>query len=96
MVHLAVSRENNWSLSSWLAAKDNGLIMGVNFVVWGLRLDLQGPRWPTHCPLPQVRWVERRKGAFGSFQRVLLVLTLLETTKDNGLVLGVIIVVWGL
>ena len=49
----------------------------------------QGPRWPIHGPMQRVRWVERNKGAFGSFVRVLLVLTLLE----NGLILEVNIVV---
>ena len=43
----------------------------------------QGPRWPIHGPLPQVRWGERRKGAFGSFKRVLLVLTLLESGQGQ-------------
>ena len=37
----------------------------------------QEPRWPIHGPLAWVRWVERRKGAFGDFERVLLILTLL-------------------
>ena len=40
----------------------------------------QGPRWLIHGPLPRVRWVERRKGAFGSLERVLMVLTLLESS----------------
>ena len=35
--------------------------------------------WPIASNLPQVGWDERRKGAFGSFERVLLVLTLLES-----------------
>ena len=39
----------------------------------------QGPRWPIHGPMPRSRWVERRKGTFGRFKRVLLVLTLLES-----------------
>ena len=34
--------------------------------------DPKGPRWPTDGHIPQVRWVERRKGAFASFERVLL------------------------
>ena len=34
----------------------------------------QGTRWPIHGPSLLVRWVERRKGAFGSFERVLVVL----------------------
>ena len=37
-----------------------------------------------------------KKGAFGSFERVLLVLTLWKVAEENGLVLGVNIVVWGL
>ena len=41
--------------------------------------DPQGPRWLMHGPLPWVGWGERRKAAFGSFQRVLLVLPLLES-----------------
>ena len=32
-VHLADSREYNWSLPFWNAAKDNRLILGVNIVV---------------------------------------------------------------
>ena len=40
----------------------------------------QGRRWPIHGPLPQVRWVEKRKGAFGSFKRVLLVVTRRQKT----------------
>ena len=39
----------------------------------------QGPRWIRHSLMPQVRGVERKKGAFGSFERVLLFLTLLES-----------------
>ena len=39
----------------------------------------QGPRWIRHSLMPQVRWVERRKGAFGSFEKVLLVLSLLRS-----------------
>ena len=39
----------------------------------------QGPRWPIHGPMPRVRWVERRKGAFGSFERELLVLPFSES-----------------
>ena len=35
----------------------------------------QGSRWPIHGPSPHVRWVEKRKGPFGSLERVLLVLT---------------------
>ena len=34
------------------------------------------PRVPDG-PLPWVRWFERRRGAFGSFKRVLLVLNFL-------------------
>ena len=43
----------------------------------------RGPRWPIHGPPPYVRWVERRKGTFGSFERVLLVLTILESSKGK-------------
>ena len=54
--------------------------MGVNIVVWGFNGGPLGPRWPIHGPMQRVRWVERNKGAFGSFVRVLLVLTLLESS----------------
>ena len=36
MVHLAVLRENYWSFPSQKAAKENGLVLWVNIVVWGL------------------------------------------------------------
>ena len=36
MVHLAVLRENKWSFPSLKAAKENGLVLWVNIVVWGL------------------------------------------------------------
>ena len=39
----------------------------------------QGPRWLRHSLMPRVRWVERRKGAFGSFEKLLLVLSLLRS-----------------
>ena len=38
--------------------------------------DPKGPRWPIDGSMPRVRWVERGKGAFGSFERVFLFLTL--------------------
>ena len=47
-------------------------------VVGGPGFSLQGPGL-IHGPSMQVRWVERRKDASGSFERVLLVLTLLES-----------------
>ena len=65
--------------ASWKAAKENRLVLGVNIVVWGFNGGPQGPRWPIHGPMPWVRWVERRKGAFCSFERVLLVHTLLKS-----------------
>ena len=43
----------------------------------------QGLRWTIHGPLPWLWWVERRKGAFGSFERVLLVLNLLGEKGKN-------------
>ena len=79
-MHLAVSREYYWSLPSWKAAKENGLVLGVNIVFGGSNGGPQGPRWPIHGPMPRVSWVEKRKGAFGSFERVLLVLTLLKSS----------------
>ena len=46
---------------------------------WGSNGGPQGPIWPIHGPLSWVRGVERRKGAFGSFEKELLVLTLSES-----------------
>ena len=81
-VHLAVLREYYWSLPSWKAAKENGHVSGVNIVVLGLQCGSQGPIWtiygPINGPMPRVRWVERRKGAFGSFKRVFMVSNPLE------------------
>ena len=54
----------------------------------GSNWEPKGPRWLIDGPMPWVRWVERRKGAFGSFKRVLLVLALLEAAKDNGACFG--------
>ena len=48
----------------------------------------QGSRWRKHGPMPRVRWVERRKGAFGSFERALLFHTLLKGAKQTGLISG--------
>ena len=49
-VHLAVLREYYWSSHSWKAAKENGLISGVNIVVWGLQWGSPGSQmadtWP--------------------------------------------------
>ena len=49
-VHLAVLREYYWSLPSWKAAKENGLVLGVNIVVWGDPMGSQGSHmadtWP--------------------------------------------------
>ena len=42
--HLAVLRENYWSLPSWKAAMENWLILGVNIVVWGAPIGV--PRVP--------------------------------------------------
>ena len=49
----------------------------------GSNWDPKGPRWLIDGPIPRVRWVERRKGAFGSFERVLLFLPLLKSGKAN-------------
>ena len=43
----------------------------------------QGPRWLIHGPSPHVKLVERRKGTFGSLERVLLVLTFLESGLEK-------------
>ena len=49
-VHLAVLREYYWSLPSWKVAKENGLVLGVNIIVWGLRWgplgSLMADTWP--------------------------------------------------
>ena len=60
-------------------AKEKGLVSGAKLLFGASNGGPQGPRLPIHGPLPRVRWVERRKGAFGSFERVLMVLTLLES-----------------
>ena len=77
MDHLAILRENPWSLPSQKTAKENGFVSGVVLLFLVSDRGPQGPSWPIHGPLPQARGGERRKGAFGSFERVLLVLTLL-------------------
>ena len=41
-VHLAVLREYYWSLPSWKAAEEKGLISGVIIVVWWLQWGSQG------------------------------------------------------
>ena len=44
-----------------------------------------------------MRWVERRKGAFGDLERLIVVLEASwKAVEENGLILGVNIVVWGL
>ena len=49
-VHLADSREYYWSLPSWKAAKENGLVLVVNIVVGGLEWGSPGSQmaetWP--------------------------------------------------
>ena len=49
-VHLAVLREHYWSLPSWKAVKENGLVLGVNIFVCGLQLrslgSLMANTWP--------------------------------------------------
>ena len=49
-VHLAVWREYYWSLPSWKEAKEKGLVLGVNIVVWGLGWGSPGSQmadtWP--------------------------------------------------
>ena len=146
-VHLAVLREYYWSVPSWKAAEEKGLVSGVIIIVfgrlWGSRGSLmantwrlatgevgwekkrcfwqlwesitgpypprkllrkrgsfwewilllggsdggpEGPWWPIHGPSPRLRWDERRKGAFGSFERVLLVVregSIFSISKKN-------------
>ena len=55
-------------------------------------MPVYGQYQPVYGPSPCVKWVERRKVAFGSLERILLVLILLESR----LVSGVNIVVWWL
>ena len=44
-----------------------------------------------------MRWVERRKGAFGDLERLIVVLEApWKAVEENGLILGVNIVVLGL
>ena len=50
-VHLAVSREYYWSLPSWKAALENGLVSGVNNVVWGLGGGSPGSQMANTWPL---------------------------------------------
>ena len=50
-VYLAVSREYNWSLPFWNAAKDKGLVLGVNIVVWGLQWGSPGSQMAYAWPL---------------------------------------------
>ena len=49
-VHLAILREYYWSLPSRKAAKENGLVLGVNIVVCGLQWGSPGSKiadtWP--------------------------------------------------
>ena len=78
-VQLAVLREYVWSLPSWRVAKENWLIFGVNIVAWGFQWGSPGSQMANTWLLLWSRWVERRKGAFSSFKRVLLVYNLLES-----------------
>ena len=48
---LLVLREYYWSLPSWKAAKENGLVLGVNIVVWGLRWGSPGSQMANTWPL---------------------------------------------
>ena len=50
-VHLAVSKEYYWSLPSWKAAKEKGLVSGVNIVVWGLGWGSPGSQMADTWPL---------------------------------------------
>ena len=43
--------EYYWSLPSWKAAKENGLVSGVNMVVWGLGWGSPGSQIVDKCPL---------------------------------------------
>ena len=82
MVHLAVLWENYWSFPSWKAAKKNGLVLGVNNVVWGSDGDLRVPASRNMAPC-QERWVEKKNGLFGSFERELLVFFLPESGQEK-------------
>ena len=95
-MHLAVSKEYYWSLPSWKVAKDNGLVLGVILLFGGSDGGPQGPRWLVHGPMPGVRWFERRNGTFAVLRKYYWSLLSLKVAKENRLVLGVNIVVWGL
>ena len=61
MVHLAILRENPWSLPSQKTAKENGFVSGVVLLFLVSDRGPQGPSWPIHGPLPVVRWAEKKK-----------------------------------
>ena len=68
--------------SSWKAAKKNGLVLGVNNVVWGSDGDLRVPASRNMAPC-QERWVEKKNGLLGSFERELLVFFLPESGQEK-------------
>ena len=55
-------REYYCSLPSWKAAKENGLILGVNIVVWGHRWRSPGSQMADTWPLAtgEVGWEKKR------------------------------------
>ena len=50
-MHLAVLREYYWSIPSWKAAKENGLVSGENIVVLGLQWGSTGSHMADTWPL---------------------------------------------
>ena len=50
-VHMAIWREYYWSLPSWKVAKENGLVSGVNIVVWGFCWGPSGSQLADTWPL---------------------------------------------
>merc|ERR1712212_1266 len=47
--------------------RKTSLFWGKILLFWGAYGGPQGPIWPIQGLLPWVRWVERIKGAFGSY-----------------------------
>ena len=55
----------------------------------------QGPRWLIYAPMAWMKWVENRIGVIGIFGQEDGSLPTLRVDKENCVVLGVYIAVWG-
>ena len=95
-MQLAVLREYFWSLPSWRAAKENWLIFGVYIVVWGSNGGPQGPRWPIHGPCYGQGGLREEKVHLAVSREYYWSIPSWKVAMENGLFLGVNIVVWGL